>query len=179
MPIIDDVISVSDDAHRRRRKPFFFALLSCCNARRVAPSVASLARGPRCRVRWQLGTQPQTGDFDELRERSLLRARDWLIDRGDPEPVLASMDTFWDILQWRGTAEWQLRSGALDSAAHRSVTALDWFTGDCVRMGRLMAPGSKLVSVELDPLYVIATKVGLRCNQLLDLLLCHSPNSYI
>lgn len=141
------------------------------NARRVAPSVASLARRSALpRAMASSPSQPQTGDFDELRERSLLRHVIGSSTEGDPESVLASMDTFWDTyFNGEGTAEWQLRSGALDSAIRtkQPATALEigaYCGYTAVRMGRLMAPGSKLVSVELDPLYAaIATKVGLRC----------------
>ena len=111
-------------------------------------------------------SQPQTGDFDELRERSLLRHVIASSTEGDAESVLSAMDTFWDTyFNGEGTAEWKLRSGALDSAIRNkqpeSALEIGAYCGyTAVRMGRLMAPGSKLVSVELDPLYAaIATKV--------------------
>ena len=65
----------------------------------------------------------------------------------------------------QSTTEWKLRGAALDDAIKKaSPTAameLGTYCGySAIRIGRLLPPGGKLVSVEVDPLYAaIATKV--------------------
>ena len=110
--------------------------------------------------------QQQGGDFNELRERSLLRHVISSSTEGDPASVTAAMDTFWDTyFNSEGTAEWQLRSAALDEAikAQKPEVAMEigaYCGYTAVRMASIMPAGSKLISVELDPLYAaIATKV--------------------
>jgi len=85
---------------------------------------------------------------------------------GDAEAVTAAMDSFWDTyFNGEGTSEWQFRGAALDSAIRTKQPAVAMEIGaycgyTAVRMGRLMAPGSKLISIEIDPLFAaIATKV--------------------
>ena len=69
------------------------------------------------------------------------------------------------------TTEWKLRGTALDDAIKKAAPSaameLGTYCGySAVRIGRLLPPGGKLVSVEVDPLYAaIATKV--RCPALL------------
>ena len=108
----------------------------------------------------------QGDDFNELRERSLLRHVINTATEGDPNSVMNAMDTFWDTyFNGEGTAEWKLRGSALDSAIKSKQPKLAMEIGaycgyTAVRMGRLMPAGSKLVSIEIDPLYAaIATKV--------------------
>jgi len=119
----------------------------------------------------QLSTQTkktiqQGTDFNELRERSLLRHVINTSTEGDPESVMSAMDTFWDtFFNGEGTAEWNLRGSALDSAIRnkqpKTAMEIGAYCGyTAVRMGRLMPAGGKLISVELDPLYAaIATKM--------------------
>ena len=63
------------------------------------------------------------------------------------------------------TTEWKLRGSALDDAIKKAAPSaameLGTYCGySAVRIGRLLPPGGKLVSVEVDPLYAaIATKV--------------------
>jgi hypothetical protein len=63
------------------------------------------------------------------------------------------------------TTEWKLRGTALDDAIKKAAPSaameLGTYCGySAVRIGRLLPPGGKLVSVEVDPLYAaIATKV--------------------
>ena len=104
--------------------------------------------------------------FNELRERSLLRHVITTAEEGDAEAVTAAMDAFWDTyFNGEGTSEWQFRGAALDSAIRTKQPTVAMEIGaycgyTAVRMGRLMAPGSKLISIEIDPLFAaIATKV--------------------
>lgn len=108
----------------------------------------------------------QGSDFNELRERSLLRHVINTATEGDPVSVMTAMDTFWDTyFNGEGTAEWQLRGKALDSAitAKQPKTAMEigaYCGYTAVRMGRLMPADGKLISVEIDPLYAaIASKM--------------------
>jgi len=109
----------------------------------------------------------QQGDeFNELRERSLLRHVISTAEEGNADSVMTAMDTFWHTyFNGEGTAEWQLRGNALDSAIRTKQPKLAMEIGaycgyTAVRMGRLMPAGSKLYSIEIDPLYAaIATKV--------------------
>lgn len=65
----------------------------------------------------------------------------------------------------QSTTEWKLRGAALDDAIKKASpsTAMELGTYcgySAIRIGRLLPPGGKLVSVEVDPLYAaIATKV--------------------
>jgi len=102
----------------------------------------------------------------ELRESALLRHVIGTAKEGDPESVTAAMDSFWDgYFASEGTAEWQFRNAALDTAirAKQPTSAMEigaYCGYTAVRMGALMAPGSKLISMELDPLFAaIASKV--------------------
>lgn len=111
-------------------------------------------------------TTIQGGDFNELRERALLRHVINTATEGDPDSVMGAMDTFWDTyFNGEGTAEWQLRGSALDSAIRtkqpKTAMEIGAYCGyTAVRMGRLMPPGGQLVSIEMDPLYAaIATKM--------------------
>ncbi len=140
------------------------------SSRRMARVATSSMARSAVRV---LSTQPSSArrplpqsDFHELRERSLLQYVIAESTEGDPESVTAAMDTFWDTyFNGEGTAEWQLRVQALDQAigAKSPHTAMEIGTYcgyTAVRMGRLVPPGGKLISVEMDPLYAaIATKV--------------------
>jgi len=108
----------------------------------------------------------EASEFNELRERSLLRYVIAESTEGDPESVTAAMDTFWDTyFNGEGSAEWQLRGSALDQAittkAPSTAMEIGTYCGyTSVRMGRLLPPGGRLISVEIDPLYAaIATKV--------------------
>jgi len=108
---------------------------------------------------------PQS-DFHELRERSLLQYVIAESKEGDADSVTAAMDTFWDTyFNGEGTAEWQLRVNALDQAitakSPKTVMEIGTYCGyTAVRIGRLLPPGGKLISVEMDPLYAaIATKI--------------------
>jgi len=105
-------------------------------------------------------------DFDELRERALLRHVISSSTEGDPESVTAAMDTFWDtFFHGEGTQEWQLRGAALDNAVRAKQPKIAMEIGaycgyTAVRMGRLMPAGGRLISIEIDPLYAaIATKM--------------------
>ena len=153
--------------HRRKahRTSFCHMLL-----RRACSSavVARVARVPT--LARALSTQTkktiQGDDFNELRERSLLRHVINASTEGDPDSVMQAMDQFWNtFFNGEGTAEWQLRGSALDAAIRskqpKTAMEIGAYCGyTAVRMGRLMPAGSKLISVELDPLYAaIATKV--------------------
>ena len=99
-------------------------------------------------------------------ERSLLRHVIASAEEGNPDSVMEAMDVFWDTyFNGEGTAEWKLRSTALDQAVgSKSMTSAMEIGAYCgytaVRIGRLMPEGGKLVYVELDPLCgAIATKV--------------------
>ena len=65
----------------------------------------------------------------------------------------------------QSTTEWKLRGAALDDAIKKASPSaameLGTYCGySAIRIGRLLPPGGKLVSVEVDPLYAaIATKV--------------------
>ncbi len=105
-------------------------------------------------------------DFHELRERALLRHVVTHSDEGEPESVLAAMDDFWDhYYESAGTNEWKLRSAALDATINdanpNTVMELGTYCGyTAVRIGRLLKPGAKMVSVEVEPLFAaIASKV--------------------
>lgn len=111
-------------------------------------------------------------DFNELRERALLRHVISTSTEGDPESVLNAMDVFWHTyFHGQGTAEWKLRGEALDSAITKTALEkkgapmlsmeLGTYCGyTAVRMGRRLPPGAKLVSVEIEPLFAaIASKV--------------------
>ena len=131
----------------------------------AAPALARLAARPAAAFSTQTKKTIQT-DFSELRERSLLRHVVNTATEGDADSVMKAMDTFWDtFFNGEGTSEWQLRGSALDSAIRtkqpKTAMEIGAYCGyTAVRMGRLMPAGSKLVSIEIDPLYAaIATKV--------------------
>merc|ERR1719174_1611401 len=76
------------------------------------------------------------------------------------------MDQYWDtFFHGEGTAEWQLRGSALDSAIRAKQPKVAMEIGaycgyTAVRMGRLVPSGGRLISIEIDPLYAaIATKM--------------------
>jgi catechol O-methyltransferase len=105
-------------------------------------------------------------DFNEMRERSLLRHVIAKSTEGDPDSVLEQMDVFWDTyFNSEGTAEWKVRGTAIDTAIQQKEPMLALEIGTycgytAVRMARLMPEGSKLISFEIDPLFAaIATKV--------------------
>ena len=109
----------------------------------------------------------EAGEFNELRERSLLQHVIAKSTEGNPDSVTAAMDEFWDTyFNGEGTAEWQVRGTALDTAITAKAPKVAMEIGSycgytAVRMGRLLPPGGRLISVELDPLYAaIATKVS-------------------
>jgi len=138
--------------------------MSAALARRVprlARAVPSL--GPRA-----LSTAVHRGaaDFHELRERSLLRYTLKASTEGDATSVMEAMDDFWqEYYKGQSTTEWKLRGAALDDAIKKAsphaAMELGTYCGySALRIGRLLPPGGKLVSVEVDPLYAaIATKV--------------------
>jgi catechol O-methyltransferase len=105
-------------------------------------------------------------DFHELRERSLLRYTMKASTEGDATSVLNAMDEFWsEYYKGQSTTEWKLRGTAMDDAIQKAAPTaameLGTYCGySAIRIGRLLPPGGKLVSVEVDPLYAaIATKV--------------------
>jgi len=106
------------------------------------------------------------GDFNELRERSLLAHVIKTAPEGNAEAVMQAMDDFWDTsFGGAGSEEWKLRGAALDMAikAKRPAQAMEVGTYcgyTAVRVGRLLPPGGKLISVEIDSLFAaIASKV--------------------
>jgi len=135
-------------------------------ARRAVVLRSALAAAPRPLSTLTKTSIQQGDDFNELRERSLLRHVINTSTEGDAESVIAAMDTFWHTyFNGEGTAEWKLRGSALDGAIRTKQPKVAMEIGaycgyTAVRMGRLMPPGSKLYSIEIDPLYAaIATKV--------------------
>ena len=109
------------------------------------------------------------GDFNELRERSLLAHVIKTAPEGNAEAVMQAMDDFWDTsFGGAGSEEWKLRGAALDMAikAKRPAQAMEVGTYcgyTAVRVGRLLPPGGKLISVEIDSLFAaIASKVRAR-----------------
>ena len=134
--------------------------------RAVAGHVPSFALRARALSTSNVRRPLPQSDFHELRERSLLQYVIAESKEGDAASVTAAMDTFWDTyFNGEGTAEWQLRVNALDQAiaskAPTTAMEIGTYCGyTAVRMGRLIPPGGKLISVEMDPLYAaIATKV--------------------
>ena len=112
------------------------------------------------------GSGLSSSSFDPTRERDLLQHVIRTSTEGDPDSVTAAMDSFWDAFySGEGSAEWQLRGSALDEAISKKNPSVAMEIGTycgytAVRMGRLLPPDGKLVSVEIDPLYAaIATKV--------------------
>ncbi|KAL1526844.1 hypothetical protein AB1Y20_015536 [Prymnesium parvum] len=141
--------------------PLAFPRLASLGAARrvVAPSARRLASSKR-------PSNFDRADFSELRERSLLRHVVSSAQEGDPESVMQAMDVFWDTyFNGEGSAAWKLRGTALDQAVSSKEVASAMEIGSycgytAVRIARLMPEGSKLVSVEIDPLFAaIATKV--------------------
>jgi len=146
-----------------RRTALRAASPSCNSALR-----RSLHPPPRALSRLQsTHTPPQSGgEFNEMRERSLLRHVISTSTEGDPDSVTAAMDTFWHTyFNGEGTEEWKLRGSALDQAISSKKPKLAMEIGTycgytAVRMGRLIPDGGKLISIEIDPLYAaIATKM--------------------
>jgi catechol O-methyltransferase len=138
--------------------------------RRLLPSAGRLggARLQQCALSTltKKSIPAQGSDFNELRERALLNHVINTSTEGDADSVIAAMDTFWDtFFNGEGTAEWQLRGKALDSAIRSKQPTVAMEIGaycgyTAVRLGRLMPAGSKLYSIEIDPLYAaIATKM--------------------
>ena len=139
--------------------------------RPMARSASTLAR----RSAWAARRHPmstetkktiQGDDFNEMRERALLRHVINNSTEGDADSVMAAMDSFWHtFFNGEGTAEWNLRGAALDSAIRSKQPQVAMEIGSycgytSVRMGRLIPEGGKLISIEIDPLYAaIATKV--------------------
>ena len=149
-----------------------FARRSAALLRPVARSVPALAKRSavpllhRRSLSSQLKQSIQGDDFNEMRERALLRHVISTSTEGDPDSVTAAMDAFWHTyFNGEATAEWQLRGSALDSAIkQRQPTVAMEIGAYCgytsVRLGRLIPKGGKLISIEIDPLYAaIATKV--------------------
>eukprot|EP00965_Chrysotila_dentata_P023333 773117-Pleurochrysis_carterae.AAC.2 len=106
-----------------------------------------------------------------MRERDLLRHVIETAPEGDAQAVLNSMDEFWDTyFNGAGSAEWKLRGSALDNAIAKAQPGLCMELGTycgytAVRIGRLLPPGAKLVSVEIEPLFAaIASKVHAACD---------------
>ena len=133
------------------------------SSRRLAPAVSLRHIAPAVRYSSNVRTDP--GDFHELRERSLLRHTIKKSKEGDADSVLGAMDEFWDTYyNGKHTVEWKLRSKAVDEAVKakspQAFLELGTYCGySAVRIGRLLPPGAKLISVEIDPLYAaIATK---------------------
>lgn len=128
----------------------------CCRSHRALSTVPeSLARPPSAST-----------DFNELRERSLLRHVIASSIENDPESVMGAMDVFWDTyFNGAGTQEWNIRGEALDAAVLKAkpglVLELGTYCGySAVRIGRLLPEGAKLVSIEIEPLFAaIASKV--------------------
>ena len=128
----------------------------CCRSHRALSTVPeSLARPPSAST-----------DFNELRERSLLRHVIASSIESDPESVMGAMDVFWDTyFNGAGTQEWNIRGEALDAAVLKAkpglVLELGTYCGySAVRIGRLLPEGAKLVSIEIEPLFAaIASKV--------------------
>ena len=77
----------------------------------------------------------------------------------------AARRSWQEYYKGESTTEWKLRGSALDEAIKKAAPSaameLGTYCGySAVRIGRLLPPGGKLVSVEVDPLYAaIATKV--------------------
>jgi hypothetical protein len=124
---------------------------------------AALAARPLCSR--TVTSAHKEGGFNELRERSMLRYVISESTEGSPETITAAMDTFWDThFNGEGTAEWQLRSAALEQAislkAPKTILEIGTYCGySAVLMGKLLPPGGRLVSIEIDPLYAaISTK---------------------
>ena len=137
------------------------SLLRSTQALRLQPSAASCLRKSSSQVK--LASQ----EFNESRERSLLRHVISSSTEGDPNSVTAAMDTFWDTyFNGEGTAEWNLRGEALDEAVKakgpKTAMEIGTYCGyTAVRMGKFIPDGGKLISVEIDPLYAaIATKAS-------------------
>ena len=135
---------------------------------RAAPGALRLRARPRT---FSTAASPhrikqEAGEFNELRERSLLRHVIATATEGNPASVTAAMDTFWDTyFNGEGTTEWKLRSSALDTAvsakAPTQAMEIGAYCGyTAVRMGQYIPAGGRLISLEIDPLYAaIATKV--------------------
>ena len=100
-----------------------------------------------------------TQGFSEMRERSMLSHVFRTAEEGNPESVASAMDVFWDdYYKGEGTAEWQLRVAALDSAITDKQPKLMMELGSycgysAVRAGQKLPAGGKLISIEIDPLY--------------------------
>lgn len=141
-----------------------------CGVRRAATSASRLGRGAG--LARQLSStvshriKQEAGEFNELRERALLRHVIATATEGNPESVFEAMDTFWGTyFNGEGSTEWQLRCSALDTAisakAPQTAMEIGTYCGyTAVRMGRYIPAGGRLISLEIDPLYAaIATKV--------------------
>ena len=133
---------------------------------RLSPLAHRLATTHTHKPWARLLSATSSSHFHELRERSLLRHVVTNATENQPESVLQAMDDYWDTyFNGAGTAEWKLRSNAIDAAIKNAdpnyVMELGTYCGyTAVRVGRLLKPGSTLVSIEIEPLFAaIATKV--------------------
>lgn len=127
-----------------------------------------------------------TGDFHELRERSLLAHTINASTEGDAASVLNAMDEFWDTYyRSENSQEWKDRGVALDNAvkakAPTAAMELGTYCGySAVRIGRLLPQGAQLISIEIDPLYAaIATKARERALALPSRLSRPQPTSFL
>lgn len=138
-------------------------------ARALIPRSAAGGMGTRARCLSQIPPnkiKQEAGEFNEFRERALLRHVIATATPDSPTSVVAAMDTFWDTyFNGEGTAEWQLRGKALEDAilAKSPTNAMEIGTYcgyTAVKMGQFIPAGGRLISLEIDPLYAaIATKV--------------------
>ena len=78
--------------------------------------------------------------------------------------IARALHSWSEYYKGQSTTEWKLRGTALDNAIKKAAPTaameLGTYCGySAIRIGRLLPPGGKLVSVEVDPLYAaIATK---------------------
>ncbi len=78
--------------------------------------------------------------------------------------IARALHSWSEYYKGQSTTEWNLRGTALDDAIKKAAPTaameLGTYCGySAIRIGRLLPPGGKLVSVEVDPLYAaIATK---------------------
>ena len=78
--------------------------------------------------------------------------------------IARALHSWSEYYKGQSTTEWKLRGTALDDAIKKAAPTaameLGTYCGySAIRIGRLLPPGGKLVSVEVDPLYAaIATK---------------------
>ena len=127
--------------------------------KRGAARLATVARSRNLSTSDVMRPPAASASFNELRERSLLRYVIANSTEGSPESVIEAMDTFWDTyFNGSGTEEWRLRGDALDEAIRttspsRSMELGTYCGYTAVRIGRLLPPGARLISVEIEPLF--------------------------